>query len=82
MAFILDSILLAPCKLVTGIGRTLHRHAVTEMTDESAVRQQLLDCQEQFELGQIGEEEFLRREDALMRQLERIRRYKESIPTQ
>jgi hypothetical protein len=79
MVFILDDILLAPCKLATSIGKALYRHAVEEMTDDSPVRQGLLELQEQFELGQITQDEFLRREDALMQQLDRIRQNKESM---
>ena len=79
MAFLLDDILLAPCKLVTSIARTLVNQAVAEMTDDSIVRQRLLELQEHYELGRIGPDEFCRQEEALMRQLDAIRERKESM---
>jgi hypothetical protein len=79
VAFLLDDILLAPCKLLTAIGRTLVNHAVTAMTDDSSVRQQLLASQEQYELGRIGADEFCQQEEALMQQLDAIHRRKKSM---
>ena len=78
MAFILDDILLAPCKFVTWIGRTLHDQALAEVTDESVIRERLLDLQTRLELEQIGEDEYIKQEDALMRRLNEIHKYKES----
>ena len=79
MAFLLDDILLAPCKMLASIGRTLVNHAVAEMTDDSGIRQRLLEIQEQYELGRIGPDEFCRQEEALMQQLDAICRRKESM---
>jgi hypothetical protein len=78
MAFILDDILLSPCKLVTWIGRTLYEQAEGEVTDESAVHARLLDLQTRFELEQIGEDEYLQQESALMRRLNEIHKYKDA----
>ena len=78
MAFILDDILLAPCKFVTWIADKLREQAISEMTDESALRQRLLDLQMQFELGEISDREYRSREDAVMRRLDEIRKYKET----
>ena len=78
MAFLLDDILMAPCKLVCWVGRTLHDQAEAELTDESRVQERLLALQTQLELEQINEHEYLRLERALMRRLEDIRKYKES----
>ena len=77
MAFILDDILLAPCKFAMWIGRTLRDQAEAEITDESVIHEQLLDLQTRLELEQIGEEEFAKQEDALMSRLNEIRKYKE-----
>jgi hypothetical protein len=77
MAFILDGILLAPCKFVTWIGRTIHDQAEAEITDESVIHDRLLDLQTRFERGEIGEEESIRQENALMRRLNEIHEYKE-----
>jgi len=78
MAFLIDDILLAPCKVVAWIGKTLQEHAESEMTDESALRQRLLDLQMQFERDEISEEEYIKQEDDLMQRLGEIRKHKES----
>ena len=78
MAFILDDILLSPCKLVTWIGRTLYDQAEGEITDESAIHERLLNLQTRLELEQITEDEYIKQESALMRRLNEIHKYKES----
>ena len=78
MAFILDDILLSPCKFVTWIGRTLYDQAEGEITDESIIHERLLDLQTRLELEQIGEDEYIKQESALMRRLNEIHKYKES----
>ena len=78
MAFILDDILLSPCKLITWIGRTLYDQAEGEITDESVIHERLLDLQTRLELEQIGEGEYIKQENALMRRLNEIQKYKES----
>jgi len=78
MAFLLDDILLAPCKFVAAVGRKLCEHAEAELTDESAIRAKLSDLQALLELGRITEPEYLRQEDVLMRRLNQIHRYKEA----
>jgi hypothetical protein len=77
MAFFLDDILLAPCKFVTWIGRTLHDQAEGEVTDEGAIHERLLNLQTRLELEQIDEDEYIRQESALMRRLNEIHKYKE-----
>ena len=78
MAFIIDDILLSPVKVITWIGKTLQEHAEAEMMDASAIQQRLLDIQMQFERDEIGEDEYIKQEDALMQRLGEIRKYKES----
>jgi hypothetical protein len=78
MAFILDDILLAPCKLVTWIGRALRDQAMAELTDESVIHERLLELQTQFELGEIGQEQYVEEQDALMRRLNEIHEYNTS----
>lgn len=78
MGFILDDILLAPCKAVAWIGKTLQEHAEAEMTDESSLQQRLLDLQMQFERDEISEDEYVKQEDALMQELGEMRKRKES----
>jgi len=78
MAFLLDDILLSPAKFAVWVGRHIYQQAEANLTDESPVRQGLLDLQTQFELGQISTEEFAEQEAELMARLEAIQRYKES----
>ena len=78
MAFLLDDILLAPCKFAMWIGKTLRDQAEEQITDESSIHQRLLDLQTEFELEQIDEESFVKQEGALMRRLNEIHKYKES----
>ena len=77
MAFIIDDILLAPARFAAWIGRTIHDQAEAEITDESVIRGRLMDLQTRFELGEIAQDDFLRQEDALMRRLNEIHKYKE-----
>ena len=78
MAFILDDILLAPCKFVAWIGQTLHDQAEAEITDESVIHERLLELQTQLELGDISEQEYIEQESVLMRRINAIHEYKES----
>jgi len=77
MALIVDDILLAQCKLVYWVGKKLYELAEQVVTDESVIRQELLELQMRFELDEISEQEYRDREDALMRRMEQIREYKE-----
>ncbi len=77
MAFVLDDIILAPFKIVHWVGKKLYEHAEEELTDEDAIRQQLLGLQMRFELDDITEDEYQEGEDILMRRLQAIRDYKE-----
>ncbi len=78
MAIVLDDIVLGPCKLVYWVGKKLYEHAEAEVTDESVVRQRLLELQMRFELDDISEDEYQKQENILMRRLDAIREYKES----
>ena len=78
MAFLLDDILLSPCKLVHWVGKTLYERAEEQMTDDSAIRQELLEVQIRCELDEISEDECHRQEAVLMQRLDAVRAYKES----
>jgi len=77
MGFLIDDILLAPVRVPTWIARKVSEAAYAEMTDENSVREQLLQLQMRFELGEVSEEEYEQRETDLLEQLERIRKLKE-----
>ena len=80
MAFILDDILLAPVTFPTWIARKVGEAAYAEITDDTAIRQELLQLQMRFELDEMDEEEYERRETHLLEQIERARKLKEEGP--
>jgi hypothetical protein len=67
---------------VAGIRWTLakvQQVAEEELTDDSAVKQELMELQMQLELGDIEEEEYVRREGELMHRLREIREWRERL---
>ena len=77
MALLIDDILLSPLKFTVWIGKKLAETAHTEITDESSVHEELLNLQMQYELGEVTEEEYEKKETRLMERLEAIRKIKE-----
>ncbi len=76
MGFILDLITLpvlgAP-KMVHWLTRTLGDEAQRELLDENRIRGELLELQELYEAGAVGEEEYDRQERALLEWLKAAR---------
>ena len=68
---------LIPVKGMVWIGSKLKRTAEEEITDEGKIQEQLLDFQMRFEMDEISEEEYDKKEAQLMEKLEAIRKYKE-----
>ena len=75
--FLIDDILLAPLKGVIFIGEKINEMIVKEMSDEGAVKERLMALQLKFEMDEIDEEEYDRREDELLKLLENIREEKQ-----
>ncbi|MCF8347575.1 MAG: gas vesicle protein GvpG [Bacteroidales bacterium] len=75
--FLLDDLLLAPLKGVIFIANKINEVLEKEMSDEGAVKERLMALQLKFEMDEIDEEEYDRREDELLKQLERIRAEKQ-----
>ncbi|MGH7679206.1 MAG: gas vesicle protein GvpG [Gemmatimonadaceae bacterium] len=50
-----------------------------ELTDDSAIKSELLELQMQQELGDIDEQEYQRREADLMRRLREVREWRERL---
>ena len=50
-----------------------------ELTDDSAVKQELMELQMQLELGDIDDAEYVRREAALMHRLREVREWRERL---
>jgi hypothetical protein len=51
----------------------------TELTDDSSVKRDLMELQMQLELGDIGDDEYVEREAALMGRLREVRRWREEF---
>ncbi|GFP18930.1 hypothetical protein HKBW3S03_00435 [Candidatus Hakubella thermalkaliphila] len=68
---------LIPLKGLMWIGEKIKDIAERELTDESKVHEELLELQMRFEMGEITEEAYEKKEAELMERLEAIRRYME-----
>lgn len=66
-----------PLKGLFFIADRLKETAESEITDESRVYEELLELQMKFEIEEITEEEYQKKEARLMDKLEAIRKYKE-----
>jgi hypothetical protein len=80
---LLSNLLLLPITgPVNGIKWTLakvQRVAEDQLTDDSAVKQELMELQMQLELGDIDDAEYVRREAELMQRLREIREWRERL---
>lgn len=75
--FLIDDILLAPLKGVIYLGKKINELVEQEMSDEGAIKEKLMALQLQFEMDEIDEEEYDKREDELLKILDNIRARKE-----
>lgn len=53
--------------------------AEEELTDDTPVKQELMELQMRLELGEIDDDEYVAREAAIMRQLREIREWRERL---
>jgi uncharacterized membrane protein len=74
--FLIDSILLAPLKGVIFIANKINEVVEKETSDEGTVKEKLMRLQLKFEMDEIDEEEYDKREDELLKLLENIRKEK------
>ena len=74
---LIDDILLAPFKGVIFIAEKIDDVIRKEMSDEGTVKERLMALQLKFEMDEIEEEEYDRREDELLKLLENIRTEKQ-----
>ena len=68
---------LLPVKGLVWVAEKLEEVAEREITDESKAQEELLELQMRFEMDEITEEEYEKKEAKLMEKLEAIRKYKE-----
>ena len=80
---ILSNILLFPVTgPIAGIRWALsnvQRVAEEELTDDTSVKQELMELQMLLELGEIDDAEYVRREAALMQRLREVREWRERL---
>ena len=79
MGFLLDLLslpVLGPLKMVHWIARTTTEQSEREYFDEGRVRGELLELQQRYEVGEIGEDEYDQMEKVLLRHLKAIMEFK------
>lgn len=72
--FLIDDILLAPLKGVIFIGKKINEVIENEMSDEGAIKERLMALQLKFEMDEIDEDEYDKKENELLELLENIRK--------
>jgi hypothetical protein len=70
--FLIDSILLAPLKGVIWMGQKLTDMAQKELSDKGRIKEELMQLQLQFELDEIGQQEYDQKEKELLDRLDTI----------
>ena len=73
---LIDDLLFAPIKGVVFLAEKINEVIVKETSDEGAVKERLMALQLKFELDEIDEKEYDKREDELLNLLENIRKEK------
>ncbi|MCL3782187.1 gas vesicle protein GvpG [Prolixibacteraceae bacterium JC049] len=70
---IIDDIFLSPLKGLLFIGKKINEIIEQELSDEGTIKERLMELQMQFEMDEIDEVEYDRREEELLQHLEAIR---------
>ena len=76
--FLIDDILLAPLKGVLFLANKINEVIEKETSDEGSVKERLMALQLKFEMDEIDEVEYDKREEELLQQLENIRADKQN----
>lgn len=76
MLIIDDLLLWLPAKGLMALFEKIHDLAEAELNDDSKLKEQLLRYQTMFELDQMSEAEYQKREDEIMARLNEIRERK------
>jgi len=77
--FLLDDILLAPLKGVIFMAEKITEVIERETSDEGFIKEKLMELQMKFEMDEINEEEYDKREDELLNLLDNIREEKQNM---
>lgn len=70
--FLIDNIILAPLKGTVWLSKKIAETAENQLSDRGRVKEELMRLQLQFELDEITEEEYCRRESELLQRLDTI----------
>jgi hypothetical protein len=73
---------LAPVRGVAWIGEQVADEAARELDEEARVRRELGRLELEHELGNVNDDEFERREDALLEELERLHALRQEAEVQ
>jgi hypothetical protein len=76
---IIDNILFAPLRDIIFLGNKINEIIEQELSDEGAIKEQLMELQLKFELDEIDEKEYDMQEEELLNRLEQIRGGEQSI---
>ncbi|MFZ4549132.1 MAG: gas vesicle protein GvpG [Bacteroidales bacterium] len=74
--FLIDDILLAPLKGVLFLAEKINEVIEKETSDEGTIKERLMSLQLKFEMDEIDEAEYDKREDELLKLLANIREQK------
>ena len=75
--FILDDILLSPLKGLVWIAEKIDEVAEGELSDEGKLMDKLMELQMRFELDEIEEDEYNKRESELLERMDAVRKKNE-----
>jgi uncharacterized membrane protein len=75
---IFDDMLMAPLKGLIFLGEKINDAVNQEQSDEGTIKERLMELQMKFEMDEIDEEEYDRREEELLNLLEQIRAGKQN----
>jgi hypothetical protein len=67
--FLIDDLLLLPMRGLVGILKEIHKYAEKETGDPDRLQEKLLEAQTLFEMDEITEEDYRRREEEIMDRL-------------
>lgn len=76
--FLIDDILMAPFKGILFIAEKINEVIEKETSDEGTIKERLMALQLKFEMDEIDEEEYDKREDELLKLLANIREEKQN----
>jgi hypothetical protein len=76
--FIIDDILMAPFNGIIFLAEKINEVIEKETSDEGSIKERLMLLQLKFEMDEIDEEEYDKREDELLQILANIREKKEN----